>query len=228
MVYNLTRLIYGPVQKCKAENVSAAEEKAAAEKRRQYADELRATRAQNAENAEEHQTRDGLDELMGKLRAGDSVGGRKGRRTRNGPGRQSISSAPRIVPQLTGSSAGDAADRARDMLAALGLDGSQPAGSSTTLSVPSSTPQVAKPRRSRLRGSLVGDTDGSRSSIDATSPRTQAPIPEGNEDEDPTVKAPTPRLDSPASSVGNFPSPGIATSESETPSDAKDLPRLPP
>lgn len=206
--------------------MNAAEEKAAAEKRKQYAEELRATRAQNAELVEEPREREGLDTLMDKLRAGDSVGGRKGRRTRNG--RQSISSAPRLTPQLTGTSVGDTADKAKDMLAALKQDGFNPPGTNgaSLLKVALPESQATKPRRSRLRGSLRGDADGSISSLDATSPRTQAPIPEGNEDEDSTVQQVTkPRLDSPASSQGNFPS--IASSEAEAISPTKDLPRLP-
>lgn len=170
-----------------------------------------------------------MDTLLDKLRAGDSVGGRKNRRNRNAATRQSISAAPRIVPQLTGNGTGDAADIAKDMLAALKNNGFNAATpGSVTLSIPSlsTSAPATKPRRSRLRGSLKGDlADSGRSSVDVTLPREA--IPEGNEDEDLTIKVSTPRLDSPSSSRGDYPSSGLVSSDGDAMSDAKELPQLP-
>lgn len=213
------------IQKCKAENVSAAEEKAAADKRRQYVDELRATRAQNASNMPEGHAREDMDTLLDKLRAGDSVG-KKNRRNRGAAGRQSISIAPRIAPQVTGGS-GEAADIAKDMLAALKKDGLT--SPSATPNVPSS--QVTKPRRSRLRGSLRGEKgEDAGSSVDLINPQTEASIPEDTEDEVSTVKLPTPRLDSPFSARGGLPSPVLVVQSSggESTIETKELPQLPP
>jgi len=141
-----------------------------------------------------------MDTLLDKLRAGDSVG-KKNRRNRGGAGRQSISSTPRIMPQITGGSAsGEAADIAKDMLAALKHD-----GPSATLNITAS--QATKPRRSRLRGSLRGDKgEDAGSSVDLTNHLTEASIPEDAEDEDLTI---------------------IIPSRNETIPETKELPQLP-
>jgi hypothetical protein len=161
-----------------------------------------------------------MDTLLDKLRAGDTVG-KKNRRNRGGPGRQSISSTPGIVPQVTGGSAsGEAADIAKDMLAALKHD-----GPSATLNVTSS--QATKPRRSRLRGSLRGDKgEDTGSSVDLTNYLTEASIPEDAEDEEPTIIMPTSQRDSLLNPWGSFPSQGIS-SRGETTPETKELPQLP-
>lgn len=214
------------MQKCKAENISAAEEKAAADRRRQYADELRATRAQNTNNPPEGRAREDMDTLLDKLRAGDAVG-KKNRRNRSAGRQQSISGALRIAPQVTGGGSGEAAEIAKDMLAALKKDGSNATPPGTASNVSSS--QVTKPRRSRLRGSLrVDKGEDTGSSVDLANPPTEAPIPEDAENEEPTIKTPTPpRRRSPSSSQGGFSTPGFQPSGDESTAERKELPQFP-
>lgn len=137
------------------ENQNAEEEKVQAEKRRQFQSDLRAARAQNADAApEEGKTRQDMDTLLQNLRDGVTVG-RKSRRNRADAGRQSISAVP-LQQQLTGE--GEAADKAKDMLAALKKEGFGSASASTSSA---SVAGSSKPRRTRLRGSLRPDEEGS-------------------------------------------------------------------
>ena len=107
-------------QKCQLDNRTVAEEKQAVEKRKQAQEEMKVNRAKAREAASAQDLEDtaALDNLLEKLRNGDSVG-RRMRRGRTG-------AAARTPEPLTVSTEGsingggtDTADIARDMLAQL-------------------------------------------------------------------------------------------------------------
>lgn len=115
------------------------------EKRRQAAEDFKASRQKAAEEApgQEHEDTSILDDLLEKLRNGDSVG-RKARRTR--PSTASRPGRPLNITTdaLVGSGSGnDTADIARDMLARLKSDGF------STLAPVSPTTLSATRRKSR-------------------------------------------------------------------------------
>ncbi|KAG8817544.1 hypothetical protein FRC18_000458 [Serendipita sp. 400] len=113
--------------KCKFENRTLAEEKAATEKRKQQADEAKAAR-EKAEAARSEET-ELLDSLMDKLREGKSVkSGRAGKRPSARDRTMRPPPTPLSMLSLTESGAmgeggADAVDLARGMLAALKSDG---------------------------------------------------------------------------------------------------------
>ncbi|KAF9519877.1 hypothetical protein BS47DRAFT_1370603 [Hydnum rufescens UP504] len=154
--------------KCKTENQTAAEERANLEKRRQQAEQARATRAQASEGVDDHKAQEDMDTLLSKLRAGDSVG-RKTRRNRvagNGS-KSNVPSAARLVPQLTGPGVGEAADIAKDMLAALKMDGfnSSPAlDAPTELAITEEPPVIGSDEAQYPSGGLARDLGSPRSS----------------------------------------------------------------
>jgi hypothetical protein len=203
------------LKKCKTENQTAAEEKAANEKRIQLQQDLRAARSQTTEPTEDPKARQDMDSLLENLRNGVTVG-RKSRRNRNDGARKSVSSlggapadfAP-LIPQSTGEAA--AADKAKDMLAALkkegfGVPSPSPSTSSDSFAnagAGAGPSKLSKPRRTRLRGTLLtAENDADTSSISAA-PVLSGPgsalvtstvtIPEDEEDE---VDEPTVRLSS--------------------------------
>lgn len=159
-------LAYQPSQqKCKSDNQTLAEERAALQKRRQQQEELKATKAKAVEpSATENQDTSVLDDLLDKLRSGDTIAGRRTRRQRPGP--------PTRTPgpiMLSSGGDGDAADIAKDMLARLksdGFDAKPP---------PSPRPGVSKhrprPRRNSASGEQVNETtDGDQLSNEPFSP----------------------------------------------------------
>lgn len=157
-----------------------------------------------------------MDTLLNKLRAGDSVG-RKTRRNRlAGKGSKSdLPSANRLVPQLTGPGAGEAADIAKDMLAALKMDGFN------TSAPPSPNPTASSTtsRRARLRGSLrasaSADNSASLPDIPHSPLPTEDPIAEEITDNNnqPIFASEDPELEpgpgSPRSSDGEPDSPTV-------------------
>jgi cytokinesis protein len=133
-------------QKCKADNQAAAEERAATMKRRQQHEEMRANRTRPETDGELTQVdHSALDNLLEKLRNGDSAG-RKSRRNR---GHKATPSKMVLEPPLPGNEVVDeTTDKAKELLARLKagvLDA--PASSSN----PSGRPRQSGSRRTRLR-----------------------------------------------------------------------------
>lgn len=118
------------------DNQTFAEQKAAADRRKQQAEDVKAARAKAVNVAAEESTM--LDSLLEKLRSGESVKGRTGK-TRRGE-RQKPGPSPLTLPDA---SVGDTADIAKGMLAALKSDGFD------LTSIPLSPTSKAEPTRSR-------------------------------------------------------------------------------
>jgi cytokinesis protein len=186
------------------------------EKRRQQAEQARAARAQASEGADDHKAQEDMDTLLSKLRAGDSVG-RKTRRNRVGGNgsKSNVPSATRLVPQLTGPGVGEAADIAKDMLAALKMDGfsanSVPPSPNPAISSPNPGPSSS--RRSRLRRGSVRTTasiDGSPA-LDAPTELaiTEEPLVIGSDEAQYPSGGPALDLGSPRSSEGEPDSPTV-------------------
>lgn len=144
------------LQKCKMENQTAAEEKAAVEKRKQAMAETRQLR-QNAKDASVREEDESvLDNLLEKLRSGDTVT-RRARRARPKP-----EARPLVAPLEA------TVDVARDMLAALQAD-----GFGTTMS-----PTVSSaPRRRTRRRTDLGGVD-SQSALSPTVSLPDLPSPD--------------------------------------------------
>ena len=123
------------------DNQTFAEQKAATERRKQQAEDAKAARAKAATVATEDSTM--LDSLLEKLRSGESVKGRTGKTRR--AERQKPGPSPLSLPDA---SAGDTADIAKGMLAALKSDGFDPV--STPMS-PTSKTEPTRSRRTRIR-----------------------------------------------------------------------------
>lgn len=142
------------------------------ERRRLQNEELKASRSKASEdqNTENNDT-SLLDDLMEKLRNGDSVG-RKARRNRPAP------PAPLALSEDV-TNGGDAVDLAKDMLAKLKSDGFEVAEPSPAI-VPVSRSERMMSRRARLRASDAltypispqdtGQSDASRSGDGLSSP----------------------------------------------------------
>lgn len=122
-------------KKCKMENQTAAEEKAAVEKRKQAMAETRQLRQNAKDTSIREEEESVLDNLLEKLRNGDTVT-RRARRARLKP-----DARPLVLPIDT------TADVARDMLAALKADG---------FGTSSPTIPSAPRRRTRRRTDLGG------------------------------------------------------------------------
>jgi len=122
------------------DNQTFAEQKAAAERRKQQAEDAKTARAKAASAVTEGSTM--LDSLLEKLRSGESVKGRTGktRRADRKPGPSPLS--------LPDAIAGDTAGIAKGMLAALKSDGFDLA--STPMS-PTFKAEPARSRRARIR-----------------------------------------------------------------------------
>lgn len=123
------------------DNQTFAEQKAAAERRKQQAEDTKAARAKAANVAAEDSTM--LDSLLEKLRSGESVKGRTGKTRR--AERQKPGPSPLT---LQDASVGDTADIAKGMLAALQSDGFDL--TSMPLS-PTSRTEPTRNRRARIR-----------------------------------------------------------------------------
>lgn len=144
-------------QKCQLDNRTLIEEKEALVRRKQAQEEMKANRdrAREAASPQDIEDTSALDNLLEKLRAGDSVG-RRARRAR--PSRGAGVEVP-PVPTLilnpeTMSPPKEAVDLAMDMLATLKSDGFVP----TPTSPPSSSSALPTVRRRRLRtGTIAAD-----------------------------------------------------------------------
>ena len=114
------------IQKCKAENDSAGEEQRAQRKRQLVVEEFNSHQNTAEAVKQDQENSSVLDNLLEKLRNGDSVGRRphRARRTMD----ISISAIP-AREGLTNSSSDDAAEVARDMLARLQSNGFEAFGS---------------------------------------------------------------------------------------------------
>ena len=123
------------------DNQTFAEQKAAADRRKQQAEDAKAARAKAATVASEDSTM--LDSLLEKLRSGESVKGRTGKTRRTE--RQKPGPSPLVLQDAI---VGDTAVIAKGMLAALQSDGFDPA--SMPLS-PTSRAEPTRSRRARIR-----------------------------------------------------------------------------
>jgi cytokinesis protein len=123
------------------DNQSFAEQKAAADRRKQQVEDAKAARVKAVNTATEDSTM--LDSLLEKLRSGESVKGRTGK-TRRGE-RQKPGPSPLTLPDA---SVGDTADIAKGMLAALKSDGFDP---TSMPSSPTSKAEYTRSRRARIR-----------------------------------------------------------------------------
>jgi len=125
------------------DNQTLAEQKASAEKRRIATEGLRAARQKAQEEASESEDTSVLDNLLEKLRSGESVG-RRARRSRQ-------SAAPSALTVDTATSPfekEDPADLARNMLARLQSDGF----TTLTPTSPKTNPYSSRRNRRRLGG----------------------------------------------------------------------------
>lgn len=131
--------------------MSIAEEREAVEKRRQAAEESRANRAKQKEANQEQTEEDNaaLDNLLEKLRNGDSVG-RKARRARKSTATRQTTAPLTLNTDilLTTKSGDETVDIARDMLMRLKSDGFD--------ALTPSTPTATSMRRSRRKRDSEG------------------------------------------------------------------------
>lgn len=159
-------------QKCQTENRSAASEREAHEKRKKAAEEMREQRNKKTDysfTAQEGGDTAALDNLLEKLRNGDSIGRRrnKGRAGRRAPQAPAADVPPvpkdevneRAVFTPT-NGAENAADLARDMLARLQSDGFNAFTPTPTQSRP-----PRRPRRRREAGNSDGGTEDSPAGV---------------------------------------------------------------
>lgn len=134
-------------QKCKFENQSAAEERAAADRRRQQAEEVKAAKAKAEMTLEEDSTM--LDSLLEKLREGESVKGRARKRPAKDRAMRPPPTPLAMLHERNGEGGGDAGDLARGMLAALKSDGFGFGATDTIVPIP--MPMSPTRRRPRIR-----------------------------------------------------------------------------
>ncbi|KAF7359511.1 putative RhoA GTPase effector DIA/Diaphanous [Mycena sanguinolenta] len=143
--YAIFKTFVTSYKKCKADNQTLAEERAALEKRRQAADEVLAKRQQAQDASVPNEDDAVLDTLLAKLREGETVG----RRTRRNRGRSE--NRPPVPQSLNGDGeTAAAADVARDMLARLQSDG---------FVTPASPTVAVSQRRRRPRDMLLDSGD---------------------------------------------------------------------
>jgi cytokinesis protein len=138
-------------QKCKGDNLAAAEDRLAREKRKQASEQNKAARlkASEASTALENDDASVLDNLLEKLRNGDNVS-RRARRARPTADGQSDVPLTLVTDGSLSGVGNNAADIARDMLARLKSDGFEAFKPST----PSPSPA---PRPRRRRGTGAGN-----------------------------------------------------------------------
>lgn len=135
------------------DNQTAAEEKLAMERRKQAMAESRLHRQNAQEQSGPREEDNALDNLLEKLRNGDTIG-RKARRARP----TKLEGKPSVSLVTNGTA--DAAHIAQNMLAALQADGFDPA------SLPSSPTSTAPRRRARRRAQgLVSEAGDSLSEV---------------------------------------------------------------
>jgi cytokinesis protein len=115
-------------KKCKQENLTAAEEKRALERRRQAIEESKANRQNELEGAAPDEDHNALERLLDTLRNGDTIT-RKARRRRPGSEKNSTATANLTLDVLAPGN--DTTLTARDMLARLQSDGFVPPPSPT-------------------------------------------------------------------------------------------------
>ncbi|KAJ3526821.1 hypothetical protein NM688_g8213 [Phlebia brevispora] len=142
--YGIFKTFVTSYRKCKGDNLSILEERMAAERRKQAAEEAKANREKARAEATSQDAEDTaiLDNLLEKLRNGDSVG--RKRRTRNSERRPAAPLDLTADKLLTSGTGNDTADLARDMLARLKSDGFDAL-------TPASPTSSSAPRRSRRR-----------------------------------------------------------------------------
>ena len=143
-------------QKCKFENQSVADERAAADRRRQQAEEAKAARAKVEVMTEGDNTM--LETLLGKLRDGESVKGRS--RAGKDRARRPPPTPLATLHQRHGSEGGDAGDLARGMLAALNNGGFGFGATDTIVPIP--MPMSPTRRRPKIRNDplLIEELEG--------------------------------------------------------------------
>ena len=140
-------------QKCQIENRTAAEEKAALEKRRRAAEEAKASRKKATQEAQSQEAEEtaALDNLLEKLRNGDNVG----RRTRRARPSAISTREPTLPPppdkdtSPVSALGGTTADIARGMLEQLKSNGF--VSETFALMSPATSSAPSAPRRRRLR-----------------------------------------------------------------------------
>jgi cytokinesis protein len=170
MIWRLTYdRLSSAAQKCKSENQTLAEERAAIEKRKAQAQE--AKEAREKVKTEAAQDASVLDNLLDKLRSGDAIP-RKARKNRPKP-----SSLSDIRPSPLGVdvASGETVDVAKSMLAALQMDGFDAIAPATPSARPARTS-----RRTRLRAGTVAaipDSDVGEDEQEGESPAADE-IPE--------------------------------------------------
>ena len=152
-------------RKCKAENQTAAEEKLAVEKRKQMLAETREKRQNQRETGPQEEDSAVLDNLLVKLRNGDTVN-RRSRKTRNKPDWRPavpLLNADTVIAQS------DTADMARNMLAQLQADGF------TAPSPVTPTPR----RRTRKRTAMLSEAEETSSAYNSPL-AVHSELPENN------------------------------------------------
>ncbi|KAJ3474158.1 hypothetical protein NLI96_g12622 [Meripilus lineatus] len=149
--YGIFKTFVTSYKKCQGDNQAIADERMAMEKRKQAAEEAKASRQKAADEAASQKTADSeaLDSLLEKLRAGDGVG-RKARRPRPSAANKAPSPLSLNTPSSLDSSSDDPANLARDMLARLKSDGFEALMPSTPTASSSSR------RRTRRKGETSG------------------------------------------------------------------------
>ncbi|KAG6865861.1 hypothetical protein C0991_010942, partial [Blastosporella zonata] len=151
--YGIFKTFVTSYKKCQMENQTAADEKAAVEKRKQTLEEQRLAREKAQDEKVPDESSDVLDSLMEKLRNGDPISRRAARRQPAAASAQP--SAPlSLTLENTLPSGDDTANAARDLLAQLQSNGFKPPSPITTTA----------PRRRRRRtdtASPGGDMPGS-------------------------------------------------------------------
>ncbi|THH07256.1 hypothetical protein EW146_g9373, partial [Bondarzewia mesenterica] len=152
--YGIFKTFITSYRKCQLDNRTVAEEKQAVEKRKQAAEELKLNRAKAREAASAQEVEDTsvLDNLLEKLRNGDSVG-RRMRRTRNNTGARPSEPLSLDTDTIIGGVGNNTADIARDMLAQLKSGGFEMfVPTSPTISASAPPPTT---RRRRLRAGTM-------------------------------------------------------------------------
>ncbi|EJD02078.1 uncharacterized protein FOMMEDRAFT_87486 [Fomitiporia mediterranea MF3/22] len=206
--YGIFKTFVTSYKKCQNDNKSAQEERDAADRRRKAAEEAKANRSAKASTNGDSDAGDNsvLDNLLEKLRNGDSVG-RKSRKNRHVNGKPAMSrrtnssskddaSDSAFEPALP--EAGDkTVDLARDMLAALKSDGFE-AFTPTT-----STPKPDRAhRRSRPRRRIVTEFGAAEEMVTSPTFSDDRSIEEGYISGDQSHASPRPRTPSDAGDFG--------------------------
>lgn len=169
------------------------EEKEALEKRKRAQEEMKANRSRAREAASQQDIEDtsALDNLLEKLRNGDSVG-RRARRARPSRGGGGAPAVPilSLNPEAI-SSPKEAVDLAMDMLATLKSDGFVPMPTS-----PTSSTSALPTRRRRLRaGTIAADLAAAAEGLELLEERTEQQEDQqhdGDEQEGPGERAESP------------------------------------